>query len=458
MQHYDAIVIGSGQAGSPLATDMAEAGWKVAIIERSHIGGTCVNTGCTPTKTMIASARVAYQARRSAEFGVHTGNVKVDLSEIYARQKAIVRESREGRTESLKDVDVYRGEGSFIGTHSIRVKMNDGGSEELSADKIFVNVGTRAKMMPIPGINQNVMMDETEILELQQLPEHLIIIGGGYVGLEFGQMFCRFGSAVTIIEAGERLTTKEDEDVSLEVEKILKEDGIEIYLNSKAKSGQRTPDGRFTLTLETPQGEKMLTGSHILMAVGRTPNTDSLKLQMAGVEADDKGYIKVNEKLETNVPGIYALGEVAGTPAFTHMTFDDYRIIRGNLLRGENCTTENRILPYTMFIDPQLGRVGMTEADAQKAGRKIKVAKMAMEGVARAKEVGETRGFMKAIVDAETDQILGCAILGYEGGEVMSMLQMAMMGKLSYKAIQDGIFAHPTLAESLNNLFTTLGK
>jgi pyruvate/2-oxoglutarate dehydrogenase complex dihydrolipoamide dehydrogenase (E3) component len=456
MQHYDGIVIGSGQAGNPLAIDLANAGWKVALIEKAHPGGTCVNTGCTPTKTLIASAHAAYLARRAGDFGVHTGEVRVNFREVRERKDAMVQESRESLWKGLDKVEVFIGEGAFTASKSVRVMMNDDSTRDLTADHIFINTGSRAKRIPIDGIDRVPVLDEASLMELDQLPEHLLIIGGGYIGLEFGQMFCRFGSRVTIIESGSQLAPKEDPDVAEAIAEILREDGIQIYLETNTRQARRLPEGQIVLKLQTPDGEETLTGSHLLMAVGRTPNTESLNLSAAGIETDERGYIRVNERLETCIRGIYALGEVNGSPAFTHIAFDDFRVIRSNLLRGEAATTSGRMLPYTMYIDPQLGRLGITETEARQQGRAVKVAKLLMSRVARAKEVGETHGFMKVLVDAHTDQILGCAILGYQGGEMMSMLQIAMMGKLPYTVLKDAIFAHPTLAEALNNLFTIL--
>src|SRR6266700_178476 len=386
-RYYDAIVIGAGQAGGPLSTELARTGWKTALIEREHVGGTCINEGCTPTKTMVASARVAYLARRGADYGVQTGPVTVDMTKVRQRKRDIVDSFRNGsqrRSESTK------------------------------------------------------------------------VVGGGYVGLEFGQMFRRFGSRVTIIQRGAYLLTREDADVAGEVANILREDGIEVLLETRPVRVEQSSEGNISLTVQTPAGERTLTGSHLLIAVGRVPNTDWLNLDAAGIQVDKSGFIQVNERLETNVPGVYALGDIKGGPAFTHISYDDFRIIRTNLLEKGNASIHGRLVPYTVFIDPQLGRIGLSEADARAQGRDIKVAKMPMNYVARALEVDESRGFMKAVVDAGTGQILGAAILGIEGGEIMAMLEVAMMGKVPYTVLRDAVFAHPTLAESLNNLFTGL--
>jgi pyruvate/2-oxoglutarate dehydrogenase complex dihydrolipoamide dehydrogenase (E3) component len=457
MTEYDAIVIGAGQAGGPLSTTLAQAGWKTAIIERVHVGGTCINEGCTPTKTMVASARVAYLARRAADYGVQTGPVSVDMQVVRKRKRDIVESFRNGsqrRIESTEGVDLLMGEARFIEPKVVEVRLNNGEMRALTANTIFINAGARPSMPSIDGIESVPTLDSTSIMELDTVPDHLLVWGGGYIALEFGQMFRRFGSRVTIIQRGAHLLSREDNDVADEVAKILREDGVEVLLETSALHTARTPGGGIELTVRTPGGERTLTGSHLLVATGRVPNTDWLNLEAAGVQTDKHGYIQVNERLETNVAGIYALGDIKGGPAFTHISYDDFRIIRSNLLEHGNASIHDRLVPYTVFIDPQLGRVGLSESEARASGRAIRVARMPMNYVARALEVDEPRGFIKAVVDAESGQILGCAVLGIEGGEIMAMLQMAMMGKLPYTVLRDAVFAHPTLAESLNNLFT----
>jgi pyruvate/2-oxoglutarate dehydrogenase complex dihydrolipoamide dehydrogenase (E3) component len=459
--HYDAIVIGAGQSGGPLSTALARAGWKTALIEREHVGGTCVNEGCTPTKTMVASARVAYLARRGADYGVHNGPVTVEMTRVRQRKRDIVDSFRNGsqrRIESTEGVDLLMGEASFTGTKVVEVRLNNGEIRQLTANAIFLNTGDRPTKPAVDGLESISTLDSTSIMELDTVPEHLLVLGGGYVGLEFGQMFRRFGSQVTIVQRGAQLLAREDGDVAEEVAKILREDGIEILLEAAALHAEQGTSGKIQLTVGTPTAERTLTGSHLLVAAGRVPNTDGLNLAAIGVKTDKRGYIQVNEWLETNVPGIYALGDVKGGPAFTHISYDDFRIIRTNLLEGGNVTIKDRLVPYTIFIDPQLGRVGLSETEARAQGRNIKVAKMPMNYVARALEVDESRGFMKAVVDADTSQILGCAVLGIEGGEMMAMLEIAMMGKVPYTVLRDAIFAHPTLAESLNNLFSMLDQ
>ena len=458
-EQYDAIVIGAGQAGGPLSTALARAGRKTAIVEREHVGGTCINEGCTPTKTMVASARVAYLARRAADYGVSTGPVTIDMARVRERKRNIVeswRSSGERRIRSTEGVDLLMGEASFTGPKSLDVRMNGSGEIlHLTADTILINTGERPARPSLPGLDDVPALDSTSIMELDHVPEHLLILGGGYVGLEFGQMFRRFGSQVTIVQRGEQLLAREDADVAEAVAEILREDGVEVLLKADAQRVERSGDD-IVLTVRTPEGERTLRGSHLLTAAGRMPNTDRLNLAVAGVRTNQRGYVQVNERLETNVPGIYAIGDVKGGPAFTHISYDDFRIIRTNLIEGGAATTANRLVPYTVFIDPQLGRIGLSEQEARQQGRNIRVARMPMSSVARALEVDESRGFMKAIVDAESGQILGCAILGIEGGELMAMLEIAMIGQVPYTVLRDAVFAHPTLAESFNNLFATL--
>lgn len=457
---YDAVVIGAGMAGGFLARALAQAGWKTAIIERVHVGGTCVNEGCSPTKTMIANARVAYLAQRGADYGVvHTGPITIDMSKVRHRKRAIVENFRSFIQESIDTsdgVDLLMGEARFVEPKVLEVRLNGGGVQQITAKTIFINAGDRPAPLVIPGVANVPVLDSTSIMELDQVPEHLLIVGGGYVGLEFGQMFRRFGSEVTIIQRGPQLLRGEDRDVVDEVAKIMREDGLEILLEAKPVSVSRSQDGVISLVIQTKTGERTLTGSHVLAATGRIPNTDWLNLDAAGVLLDESGYIQVNDRLETNVPGIYALGDIKGRPALRHVSDHDFRIIRTNLIEKGNASTRDRLIPYTIFIDPQLGRVGLSETDARAQGRTIKVAKIPMNSVVRALEMDEPRGFIKAVVDAETGQILGAAVLGVEGGEIMSMLELAMMGKLPYTVLHDAIFAHPTLAEALNNLFSSL--
>jgi pyruvate/2-oxoglutarate dehydrogenase complex dihydrolipoamide dehydrogenase (E3) component len=456
-ENYKAIVIGSGQGGTPLCQALANAGWRTALVERVHVGGTCINEGCTPTKTMVASGRVAYLARRGADYGVNTGKIRIDMKRVRKRKRDIVNSFRGGqqkRVEGTKNLDLIFGEASFVSAKSIEVTDKKGGKRTLSAEYFFVNAGCRPSAPPISGLDDVPYLDSTSVMELDKVPKHLVVIGGGYIGLEFGQLFRRLGSEVTVITSGEQLLDHEDKDVADEVAKILQQDGIKILFNVKYEH-VKCSGKQIVVKGANGKNARTMKYSHLLVAAGRKPNTDSLRPSVAGIEVDKHGYIKVNEKLETNVGNIYAIGDIKGGPAFTHISYDDFRIVKANLLEKGNASIAGRLLPYTVFIDPQLGRVGMTEAEARATGRKIRVAKMQMTSVARALEIDETRGFMKAVVDAETNQILGAAVLGIEGGEVMAQIQVAMWGKLPFTVLRDGVFSHPTLAEALNNLFTS---
>jgi len=459
-QQYDAIIIGSGQAGTPLSTASAKAGMRTALIERTHVGGTCVNEGCTPTKTMVASGRVAYLARRAADYGVHTGPISIDLQKVRERKRNIVdsfRNGSQGGIEKTANLELIFGEASFSGLKTVNVRLQDGSERSVSAQRIFINAGTRAGRPKLDGLDGVPFLDNISIMELAAVPDRLLILGGGYIGLEFGQLFRRFGSRVTIIQSANQLLRHEDPDVADEVKKILHQDGIEIVLNAQARRVDRS-SGEILLQIQSSGNSKTLAGSHLLVATGRVPNSDTLNLGAVRVRTDEHGFIEVNDRLETTAEGIYALGDIKGGPAFTHISYDDFRIVRANLIEKKSASTKGRQVPYCLFIDPQLGRVGLTESEVRAQGRKIRVAKLPMTSVARALEVDETRGFMKAIVDADSNQILGAAVLGIEGGEVMSVLETAMMGKLPYTALRDATYAHPTLSESLNNLFMAMDR
>jgi len=460
VQHYDALIIGAGQAAVPLARTLAQSGRRTALVERVHVGGTCINEGCTPTKTMVASARVAYLARRGADYGVGTGQISIDLARVRERKQAVVDSFRNGsqrRLESTANLDLIFGDARFTGEKQLEIRpaKDRRSPQTVTADLVFINSGGRPARPALQGIDQVSPLDSTSIMELSDVPEHLVILGGGYIGLEFAQMFRRFGSKVTVIQRNAQLLPNEDADVADTVREILVEDGVEVVLQAESRCVAADGPG-IRLGISTSEGERIIRGSHLLLAAGRTPNTDSLNCGAAGIALDDKGFIKANSRLETSASDVYALGDVKGGPQFTHISYDDFRIIRSNLLEGGNATTDHRVLPYTVFIDPQLGRIGLSEKDARKQGRNIRVAKMPMSNVARAVEMDEPRGFMKAVVDADSGKILGAAVLGVEGGEVMSQLQVAMMGGVTARALRDAIFAHPLLAESLNNLFATL--
>lgn len=446
---FDAIIIGSGQAGVPLTRSLADAGWKVAIIEHNLVGGSCVNYGCTPTKAMVASARRAWVAKNSADHGVTANDVKIDFKKIMARKDTIRQNFREGikqRRFNHRNITLFRGTGKFVDAHKVQV-----GSEIIEGKKIFINTGQSAVIPPIPGLETVPYLNSTALLDLQELPEHLVIIGGGYIGLEFGQMFRRFGSKVTIIQKDARLATTEDQDISEEIKKIIEAEDITVLLESDiikvAKSG-----GEISVCINRQNKEYQITGSHLLVATGRKSNTQELDLPKAGVATDAKGNIQTNDKLETNIPDIWALGDVKGGPAFTQVSYNDYEVVYRNLVLGENATVNDRNLVYAMFIDPSLGRVGLTETQARQQGLDFAVAQYPLSSVARAIELGETQGIMKLIVDIKTEKILGAAVLGYEGAELIHYIAAYINSGASYKTMQRAITVHPTLSEGLQSL------
>jgi pyruvate/2-oxoglutarate dehydrogenase complex dihydrolipoamide dehydrogenase (E3) component len=455
-ESYDLIVIGAGQGGGPLAGTAADNGLSSALIEHKHVGGTCVNEGCTPTKTMIASARVAHLARRAEDYGVEVGDVSVDMEAVRRRKRDIVDMFRSGSRSSVEDtdgLDLIEGKGRFVDEHTVEVTFDDGSTQTLAADRIVINTGTRPVIPPIDGLDETDYLTSTSTMELGAVPDHLIVLGGGYIGLEFGQMFRRFGADVTILDMGEHILGREDADIAETLEEILEDDGIQIFNETTLTAVDQDRNGEITVHLDGTDAPGHLRGSHLLVAAGRRPNTDALNPEAAGVDITDRGHVAVNERLETSADGIWAIGDVTGGPAFTHVSYDDYRVVRDNWFNGASKTTDDRIVSYTLFTDPQLGRVGLTEEQAEAQGLDVEVAQMPMTHVARALEVDESRGVMKAVVDADTKQLLGAAILGIEGGEVMSILHTAMMGEVPVTRLKEAPYAHPTLAESLNNLF-----
>ncbi|MEM7414738.1 MAG: mercuric reductase [Gemmatimonadota bacterium] len=459
-EELDAIIIGTGQGGKPLAGAFAQAGWRCAIVEKDRVGGVCVVRGCTPTKTMIASARVAHLAGRAADYGVRTGDVSVDLSVVRDRKREIVDSWSAGSQRGMErheTLELILGTARFVGEREIEVELNAGGTRRLTAPRIFVNVGARHRIPKLPGLDDVPYLDATSLMELAEVPEHLVILGGGFIGLEFGQMFRRFGADVTIVEKG-RLVSREDPDVSEGLEEILRDEGIDVLCGADATRLRRVGDERIEVTVDQGGEARAVVGSHVMVAIGTVPNADLLQVERTGLELGVRGELPVNDRCETAVEGIWALGDVTGGPPFTHTAYDDYRVIERNLLGDGAGSTRDRILPYTMFTDPQLGRVGMSERDAEAAGLDYRVAKLPMSRVARAIEMDETRGFMKAVVEVGTDRILGATVLGVEGGEVATVLQVAMMGGLPWTALRDAMISHPTLSESLNNLFMTLDR
>jgi pyruvate/2-oxoglutarate dehydrogenase complex dihydrolipoamide dehydrogenase (E3) component len=445
MAHYDAIIIGTGQSGPALARRLAAAGWKVAVIERKLFGGTCINTGCTPTKTLVASAYAAHLARRAADFGVTVGGaVGVDMKAVKARKDAVVGASRngvEGSLKALKGCTVYEGHGRFVGPKQVKV-----GDEMLEADKIFINVGGRALVPPIPGLDQVPYLTNSSMMDVDFLPPHLVVLGGSYIGLEFAQVYRRFGSDVTVIELAPHLIAREDPDVSQAVADFLKEEGIDIRVNSKVVAVEKRGNN-VAVSVESAGAKTWVVGSHLLLAIGRRPNTDDLGLDQAGIATDTRGYIEVDDQLRTNVPGIWALGDCNGRGAFTHTSWNDFEIVAANLLDNDPRRVSDRITAYALYTDPPLGRAGMTEAEVRKSGRPALIATIAMEDVSRAYEKSETKGFMRILVDKETKQILGASLLGLSGDEVIHCILDVMYAKAPATVLQRAMHIHPTVSE-----------
>ena len=454
MPHYDAIVVGTGQSGPSLARRLVAAGWKVAIIERKLFGGTCVNTGCTPTKTLIASAYAAHVVRRAADYGVRVeGTINVDMKAVKARKDAVVAPSRNGVERSLKTLQectVYQGHGRFVAEK--KVAVNDA---ELSADRIFLNVGARATIPPIPGLDQVPYLTNSSMMDIDFLPAHLVILGGSYVGLEFAQAYRRFGSEVTVIELGPRLIGREDEDVSRAVADFLKDEGIDVRVDSKVVSLEKQGNA-VAVTVESAGKSSQIVGTHVLVAIGRRPNTDDLGLDRAGIATDAHGYIQVDDQLRTNVPGIWAMGDCNGRGAFTHTSWNDFEIVAANLLDNDPRRVSDRVTAYALYTDPPLGRAGMTEAEVRKAGKPALIATLAMEDVSRAYEKGETKGFMKILVDRDSKRILGASFLGLSGDEVIHSVLDVMYAKAPYTVIQRAMHIHPTVSEFIPTMLGDL--
>ncbi len=451
---YDAIVIGTGQSGPSLAARLTKEGLKTAIIERKLFGGTCVNIGCIPTKTLVASARAAYMARRGADYGVIIdGAINVDMKRVKARKDEVVRQSNQGVTNWLKNMPnctVYEGHGRFEDPHTVSVN-----GEVLEGDKIFINTGARAFVPDSPGLKEVDYLTNSSMMEVDFLPEHLIIVGGSYVGLEFAQMYRRFGSRVTVVEMKDRLLARDDEDVSATVKEILENEGVEIRLNAECITVEKRGDG-VAINVACETGAPKVVGSHLLMAVGRTPNTDDVGLDKAGIETDERGFIVVNDQLRTNVPDVWAIGDCNGRGAFTHTSYNDYEIVAANLFDNDPRRVTDRITAYGLYIDPPLGRAGMTEREVRASGRKVLVGKMMMTRVGRARERSETQGFMKILIDAETKKILGAALLGIGGDEVIHSILDVMYAGAPYTIIQRAMHIHPTVTELIPTMLGDL--
>lgn len=441
---YDAIIVGSGQGGNPLAYRLADLGWQVALIEEEQLGGTCINVGCTPTKTMVYRAQVAHYARNAARWGVNASNVSVDLAKIVDQKNEVVLSFRGGHQKKIDqrpNLRLYRGHARFIGPHQLKV-----GEELLESEKIFIDVGGRPSIPPISGLNDVPYLTNSSLMQLATVPEHLLILGGGYIGLEFGQMFRRFGSRVTIIHNGPQIVPREDPEISAELQKALEAEGISFLLNAKTTRAENK-NGAVELSLENSSEASKIAGSHLLIATGRGPNTTNLGLERAGIATDKNGFIQVNAHLETSVPGVWALGDCKGGPAFTHISYNDFQIVFANLVEGKNLSIENRYVPYCVFTDPQLGGVGLTEKEARAKSFKLNIGKIPMAWVARAIERGETVGMMKIVVNAENDRILGASILSSEAGELIQILGALMLANQPYTVLKGAVYIHPTLAE-----------
>ncbi|MGA2650221.1 MAG: FAD-containing oxidoreductase [Terracidiphilus sp.] len=444
-RHFDYIIIGAGQAGPPLAGRLTQAGQTVALIERKLFGGTCVNTGCIPTKTMVASAYAAHMARRAVDFGVRIqGSIQVDMKAVKARKESILTKSRDGIEKWLRGMEkctVFHAPARFVSSHEIAVD-----SEIIGADRIFINVGGRAVVPDLHGVNKISYLTNSTILELEEVPEHLVVVGGSYVGLEFAQMFRRFGSEVTIVEKGVRLILHEDEDISAAVKEILESEGIDVRLGAECISFEQTGKGAF-VHLSCGAGDPKVHGSHVLLAVGRRPNTDDLDLEKAGVQTDERGYIVVDDELRTNIPGIWAMGDCNGKGAFTHTSYNDFEIVAANLLDNDRRRVSDRIQAHALYIDPPLGRVGMTETEVRKSGKPALIGTRPMTKVGRAVEKGEIKGFMKVLVEAESKKILGAAILGTGGDEAIHCILDIMYSGSPYTTLQRAMHIHPTVSE-----------
>jgi len=453
-EHYDFLILGSGESGKYLAWTMARAGHHVAVIERRWIGGSCPNIACLPSKNVIYSAHVASLFRRGKEFGIASGPVSIDMAGVRERKRKMVNELITIHRNNYKNsgAELIMGEGRFIAPKTIEVQLQDGGTRVLSGERVYLNLGTRVAIPDVSGLRDSAPLTHVEALELDHVPEHLIVLGGGYIGLEFAQPMCRFGSHVTVVEQGPQLAGHEDPDVAQWLMQRFADEGIEVELNARPIKVEGRSGGKVRFHVHTTTGGKVIEGSDILVAAGRTPNTQDIGLDIAGVNLDARGYVQVNERLETSASGVWAMGDCAGSPQFTHVAFDDFRVVRDNLAGGQR-TTRDRLVPYCMFTDPELGRVGLNETAAQRAGIAYRVARTPMAAVLRTRTMSETGGFLKALVAADSDRILGFTALGASGGEVIAVVQTAMLAGLPYTALRDTIFTHPTIAEGLTGLF-----
>lgn len=459
VETYEALIFGGGKGGKTLAVDLAKSGRRTAMVERGLIGGSCINVACIPTKTLVRSAKVAELLRRAAEFGIAAGPVRTDMQQVRRHKRDVVggMVALNRAQFEASGMDLVLGEGRFVAPKTLEVRLAEGGTRRLTAERVFISTGSRAAIPDVPGMAAAQPLTHISALELDRLPEHLLVLGGGYIGMEMGQAFRRLGSRVTIIQRGRQLAPREDPDVAEAVLQVFREEGIDVLLSAEVRSAEGRTGERVVLRVQTPSGEQTVEGTDVLAAAGRTPNTDGIGLDVAGVALDDRGYIRVNERLETTAPGVWAMGDVAGSPMFTHVALDDFRVIKANLSGGQR-TTKDRLIPYTVFIDPELGRVGINETDARRQGLAVRVAKLPAVAVPRARTLAETRGMLKAVVDAHSDQILGFTMFGAEAGEVTAVVQMAMVAGVPYTVLRDSILSHPTMAEGLNMLFAAVPK
>lgn len=455
-EHFEYAVVGGGKGGKTLAIELAASGHRTVMIERGLIGGSCIRVACIPSKTMVRSAKVMEFARRAANYGIEVASPKANMAAVRQHKQAVV----DGLTEVnwkqfvASGMTFLLGTARFVGPRAIEVQLAEGGTRQILAERVVINTGTRPYFPPIPGLAEAGALSSQTLMELDYLPEHLLILGGGYIALEFAQMFRRFGSRVTLLVRGEQLVAQEDADIAAEILKIFKEDGIEVLFSTDVQRVERTATGLVRLSLSGLSGETSVEGSDLLVATGRIPNTENLNLAAAGVDVDERGYVVVNERLEATAPNTWAVGDVNGGPQFTHISLDDYRIVAANL-RGGHRSTRDRLVPSTIFIDPELGRVGLTEKEALRQGYTVRVARLPMTALQAAQTRGETRGMMKAVIDAGTDKILGVALLCAEGGEVATVVQVAMRAGLPYTYFRDEVLPHPTMAEGLNALFSS---
>jgi pyruvate/2-oxoglutarate dehydrogenase complex dihydrolipoamide dehydrogenase (E3) component len=456
-ERYEILVIGSGEAGKWLTWTMAQAGHRTAVVERKYIGGSCPNIACLPSKNVIRSAKANWFAKHGAEYGIQTGPVSTDMKGVFNRKRKMVEGEVQFHLDRFKatGAELIKGQARFVGPKAVEVSLNDGGTRRITGDRVFLDLGSRATIVDIPGLAAAKPMTHVEALDLNRLPEHVIVLGGGYVGLELAQALRRFGSAVTVIERGPQLAAAEDPDVAQALLENFASEGIEVLLETRVREGEGLSGQKVRIRTEGGRGERTIEGSDLLVATGRTPNTQGIGLETAGIKLDERGYIKVNERLETTAPDVWALGDCAGSPQFTHVAFDDFRVVRDNL-NGGSRTTRDRLIPFCIFTDPELARVGWNETEAKTRGIPYRLAKMPMAAVLRAETLGETRGFVKMLVETETDHILGFTAFGAEASEMMAAVQTAMLGRLPYTVLRDAIFTHPTAAEGLGPLLATV--